>query len=214
MAVKHSIAIALTVAAAAVFVPGSAWADADSERATLQERYATKEGRFFFHGAATALLRDDFFHSPGYGVDAGYYFNEVVGLELRFFNLHSELTRAARELRDEEAYVPDLRAPDALLTAGTRLSWGYGKVLTLGRFVVHFDPQLLVQGGLTFAERRLVPTATAGIGFLTHWRYGIQVKLDLQASVHFEQRNRGMVPATGFFPVFAIGWSPGAEGRR
>lgn len=193
-------------------VPSVASADDGTERDTLQERFAPKDGRFFVHGSATALVRDDFYHSIGYGGDLGYYFNERIGIELRVINLHSRLAHAGEKMREEHDFVPDLRAPDALATVGTRISWGYGKVLTLGQFVVHFDPQLTLHGGLMLAERRLVPTTTAGIGFLTHWQKGIQIKLDLQASVHFEQRTRGTIPAVGFLPVFSIGWSPGAGG--
>lgn len=204
----------LAVACALVVVllsPAAFAEDDEPTRGTLQERFAPKEGRFFFHLAGTAIIRDDFYHSPGYGLDAGYHFNEVLGAELRVHNLHSSLAHAGEQLRDEYSFVPDLRAPDAAFLAGVRASWGYGKVLTLGRFVVHFDPQFLFHGGITLAEERIVPTVETGIGFLTHWQHGIQVKLDLQMSVHFERRNRGIVAATGFVPVLAVGWSPGGR---
>lgn len=185
----------------------------EAETATLQNRYAPKEGRYYGHLGITAIIRDDFYHSPGYGIDAGYYFNETWGVELRAYNLHSRLASAGDRLREEQGFVPDLRAPDAVFALGTRASWGYGKILTMGRFVIHFDPQFLLYGGITLAEERVAPTVTTGIGFLTHWQRGIQVKLDLQMNLHFEQRTRGLIPATGFIPVLAIGWSPPPGGN-
>lgn len=181
---------------------------APAPRATLQERFAPKTGRYSAHLGATAIIRDDFYHSPGYGLDLGYYFNETFGVELRGHNLHSRLTAGGERLRDEQGLVPDLRAPDAKFALGVRASWGYGKILTMDRFVVHFDPQWILHGGITLAEERVVPTVSTGIGFLTHWQYGIQVKLDLQMNFHFEQRERGLVPAMGFIPTLAVGWSP------
>ena len=206
------LAFFLGCVAAVILSPTSIGAEEPPERSTVQERFAPKDGRLYVHGSATALIRDDYYHSVGYGADLGYYFNEFVGAELRAFNFHSRLGHAGRTMREEYDFIPDLRAPDALAVAGGRLSWGYGKVLTAGRFVVHFDPQWTLHGGLMLAERRLVPTATTGIGFLTHWQYGIQIKLDLQLSVHFERRNRGTVPATGFLPILSVGWSPGMGG--
>lgn len=195
-----------------VFAPMSAAADEDPGRATLQERYASKDGRFFAHLGAMTLIRDDYYHTVGYGLDLGYHLSETIGVEGRAFNLHSRLGHAGNVMREEHGFVPDLRAPDAMFEAGTRISWGYGKVLTLGQFVVHFDPQFTLHSGITLAERRIVPTATAGLGFLTHWARGIQVKLDLRMSLFFENRNRGMITSTGFAPILSVGWSPTSEG--
>ena len=193
----------------ALMVPASATADdGGNERPTLQERYASKDGRLYGHLGATMIVRDDFYRSLGYGLDAGYYVNETIGFELRAHNLHTGLTHTGDQMRRDYELVPDMRAPTAAFGAGTRISWGYGKVLTLGDFVVHFDPQFITHAGITLAEERVVPTATIGAGFLTHWQFGIQVKLDLQMSLHIEQRDRGIVPATGFAPVLSVGWSP------
>lgn len=182
--------------------------DSSTARASVQERFAPKTGRFFVHAGGVAMVRDDFYHSFGYGLDGGYYFNETLGVEARAYNLHSRLSHAGRRLRDDYSFVPDLRAPDAHFALGIRTSWGYGKILSFGRFVVHFDPQWTLHGGITLAEERIAPTVSTGLGFLTHWRYGIQAKLDLQMNLHLEQRSRGMVPAFGFLPMLTIGWSP------
>lgn len=202
------------ILAVGLALPALATAEEGVDRPTVHDRFAPKEGRLFAHVAATALVRDDFYDTGGYGGDLGYFFNENWSVELRAFNYHSRLSEAADVLREEHSYVPDIRAPDALFAAGGRLSWGYGKLLTPGPFVIHFDPQIAVHAGVTLAEERFVPTAAAGIGFLTHWQHGIQIKLDLQATVHVERRNRGMIPAIGFMPVLGIGWSPTGEESR
>ncbi len=202
------LTLAIGASTAAADTPANGEDEEPAPRAALQERFAPKEGRFYAHIGGTAIIRDDFYHSPGYGLDAGYYFSETWGVELRAYNLHSRLAHAGERLREEQGFVPDLRAPDALFGLGIRGSWGYGKVLTMERFVIHFDPQWIFHGGITLAEERVVPTVSTGIGFLTHWQHGIQIKLDLQMNLHFENRSRGFIPATGFVPVLAVGWSP------
>jgi outer membrane beta-barrel protein len=192
---------------AAFAVPSIAVADSPAQ-VTVQPRFAEKEGRFALHVAGTTVFRDDFYRTVGYGAEISYYMSEDLGFELRGHNLHSWLSPTADVLREESSLVPDLRAPDALFTVGARWSWGYGKVLTLDRFVVHFDPQVIVHTGITLAEGRVVPTITPGVGFLTHWQHGIQVKMDLQWSIQIEQRQRGWIPSFGFIPVLAVGWSP------
>lgn len=187
------------------------WAQSLAETgapATVQQRFSPKEERVYFHLGGTWLLRDDFYHTLGYGLDLGYHLRENFALELRAFKLHSWLGGAAKELREQQNLLPDLRQPDALFGLGLRLYGGYGKVLTFNRFVTHFDPHLSLHGGITLAEERIVPTAILGAGILTHYRRGVQVKLDLQMLLHLENRLRGWTPALGFLPVLSIGWSP------
>lgn len=177
-------------------------------RATIQERFATKEGRIYLHGSGTHFVRNDFYQTWGYGLDIGYFPSESLGVELRGLNLHSTLSQAAEELRESARVVPDLRAPDALIQGGLRYSWGYGKIASMNRFVVHFDPQLAMHGGVVFAEERIAPILSGGLSFLSHFRFGIQVKLDLHMSLQFESRDRGFSPALGFQPILGFGWSP------
>ena len=211
MGLRHHIYGAMVAAALLVVVglPAPVAAEDDDQRDTLQERYASTDGRMFAHLTTSTIVRDDFYRSFGVGFDGGYFPSEDWGLELRLRQHFTSLSHTGQQMFEDHEMVPDMRAPDTTLEAGGRLSWGYGKVLTLGDFVVHFDPQLLAHGGLTLAEERIVPKISGGIGFLTHWRWGIQAKLDLQISVHFEQRDRGVVPATGFVPLLGVGWSPG-----
>ena len=199
--------------AALIGVSGTAYGET-AARETLQQRFAVKEGRPFFHLAGATLIRDDFYHSLGYGLDAGYFPRESIGLELRLLHMRSRLSAEGQRMREEFDVVPDLRAPQALATVGARISTGYGKVLTPGDYVVHFDPQIVAHVGAMLAERRVVPTATIGLGLLTHWRRGVQVKLDLQMMINGESRNRGWVLATGFFPVLSVGWSPMIGGSQ
>ena len=206
MAMSRQIAIwGLLVAVLVAWHPGVAHSEQGD--ATLQERFASKEGRLYGHATGSALIRDDFYRSLGVGVDAGYYFDEFWGMELRAQRIFTQLSHTGEQMAADHGIAPDMRAPSAFVAAGARFSWGYGKVLTAGDFLVHFDPQLISHAGVTIAEERVVPTMTAGIGFLSHWPWGIQAQLDLQVSLHAENRDRGVVIATGFAPMFSVGWS-------
>ena len=182
--------------------------DSAPTRATVQQRVAPKTGRYHVHATGARLIRDDFYDTWGFGLDLGYHFSEEWGIELRAQKLQSSLSAAADDLRETHGLIPDLRAPSAILLAGPRLSWGYGKVLSFNRFVVYFDPQITLKGGVLFAEDRLIPSFATALGFLGHFGHGFQIKLDLQFSVHIEQRSRGTLPSFGFAPILAIGWSP------
>ena len=214
MGLNHHIfrrLLAVAVIGLLLAVSSPAAADGDDET-TLQERFASKEGRLYAQLGGQALIRDDFYFSPGIGADVGYYFNEQWGAELRGAWYFSRLSHTGEQMAEDHGFAPDMRAPDAAVTAGARYSWGYGKVLATGDFLVHFDPQLVASAGVTFAEERVVPTVNTGVGFLAHWRFGFRTQLDLQASVHVEQRDRGWIPAFGFAPVLSVGWSPPAGG--
>lgn len=215
MVLRFKISLFLLVASLVVVsIPASmAFADGDAG-ATVQERFAPKVGRYYAHAAGTVPLRNDFYTSLGYGLDGGYYFSESWGLELRLINFHSSLGQAGRQVQEEHGLVPDLRAPDALFALGARYSAGYGKILSLDRFVIHFDPQIIFHGGIALAEDRVVPTTMLGVGFLTHWSRGIQFKMDLAFSFQMERRDRGWTPSFGFVPLIGIGWSPGWGGAR
>lgn len=204
--IRHMLTLAVVAVVLAFSLPSAA--DTAGDDFTLQERFASKDGRLYAHLSGTALIRDDFYFSPGLGLEAGYYFNEQLGVELRGRRYYSRLSHTGRQMAEDHQLVPDMRAPQAMVAAGARYSWGYGKVLADGDFLVHFDPQLITHLGVTFAEERVVPTVSAGAGFLAHWRYGFQTRLDLQVSFHAEGRDRGWVVATGFAPVLSVGWSP------
>lgn len=176
-------------------------------RATVQDRFAPKTKSVYGHGTATSHLRNDFYDSFGVGLDAGFYFNESVGVELRGMYLHTTLGDEARSIQERTGLTPDARPQQGLVAAGVRWSLGYGKFLLLDDWVVHFDPQLTLHGGVAIAETRVLPTLLYGFSFLTHWRWGVQIKLDLSLTTQMETRDRGRVTSFGFMPVLGIGWA-------
>lgn len=177
------------------------------ERATVQDRFAPKTESIYGHGLVTSHLRNDFYDSFGIGADVGYYFNESVGIELRGMYLHTTLGDEARGIQENTGLTPDARPQQGLAAAGVRWSFGYGKFLLLDDWVVHFDPQLTLHGGVAFAETRILPTLLYGLSFLTHWRWDIQVKLDLTLTTQVEARDRGRVTSFGFMPILGVGWA-------
>ncbi len=179
----------------------------ESTRATVQKRFATKKHHAYAHLSGAAPIRDDFYHSLGAGLDVGYYFSESFGAELRWLWMANWEVDAAADIREETGFIPDARRQNMLLTAGGRYSLGYGKVLVLDDFVVHFDPQLTGGAGVALAEGRVLPTATVGLSVLTHYARGVQAKLDLQMAFQLENRNRGWVASLSFLPMLGVGMS-------
>lgn len=179
---------------------------AQSPRPTVQNRFATKTDTFYAHLTGAASLRNDFYHSLGGGLDAGYYFNETFGLELRWLWMANWEVDAAETIREDTGLIPDARPQNMLFEARSRYSFGYGKIL-VSDSVVHFDPQLTFGAGVALAEGRVLPTTTLGVALLTHYAYGIQAKLDLQLAFQLENRDRGWVPSFGFVPVLGVGWN-------
>lgn len=197
--------VAMSIALAASSAPASAQ-DA-AERPTVQRRFATKKGSIYLHATGTTHIRNDFYDSFGGGADLGFYPAESLGFELRALLLDTRLSNAALDVQERTGLTPDARPQSLIATIGPRWSFGYGKMLTLGRWVVHFDPQLALHAGVARADRRLLPSAVLAGALLVHLRWGIQVKVDLGLTVQGEQRDRGWVVTAGFLPVLGIGWN-------
>lgn len=196
----------------AIAAPASA-AEPSDERPTIQRRFAPKKQSVYLHATGTTHVRNDFYDTYGVGADLGYYPWESLGIELRGVFLQTRLSPAARDLQERTGLTPDARPQSLLATLGPRWSLGYGKILAFNSFVVHFDPQLVLGGGVARAESRWLPTGLAGLSLLLHFKWGIQAKLDLNASIQGEKRERGWVPSVGFMPVLGVGWNLGL-GRK
>ena len=175
---------------------------------TVQERFAVKAETVSLHLLGAAQFRGDFYHRVGYGASLAYYPWEELGLELRAIGYHAWLTPAAETLRRETGLIPDTRAPIAAVLVGGRISFGYGKIQLGDAAILHFDPQVVVQLGATFAEEdRLLPTAMVGLSLLLHFELGFQAQIDLLATIDLEERNaRGWIASIGFAPVLSVGW--------
>jgi outer membrane beta-barrel protein len=198
----------LTIAVVALLVGAPSLATAQEERPTVQRRFARKQNSVYAHVTGTAHIRNDFYDSFGAGADLGWYPWESFGVEVRALFLETRLSAAAQNVKERTGLTPDARPQGMVFTAGGRWSFGYGKILALKKFVMHFDPQLTVTGGVARAERRILPTAITSLSLLTHFRWGIQVKLDLGTTIQMEKRtDRGWVPTLGFLPVLGVGWN-------
>ncbi|MCG8416683.1 MAG: hypothetical protein MJE77_01915 [Proteobacteria bacterium] len=197
--------VIMAVIAMAVLCGVATAASAD-QPPTFQRRYAAKTGTFHANLIAATHLRNDFYNSYGIGVSAGYYPVERWGVELQFIGLRTRLNDAARNIKEQTGLTPDARPQQLMATAGARMSLGYGKVLLPGDFLVHFDPQVVVQSGIAVADRRIVPTVLLAPSLLLHLKWGLQVCIDLNMSYQLEPRDRGRVSSFGFFPNVGIGW--------
>lgn len=196
------------ILAAALLVVGATPSRAqDSDRPTIQHRFAEKAGAVYGHATLMTQIRNDYYDSVGFGADAGYYPSESLGLEVRWLYLISSLNRAAADVKERTGLTPDARPQHMMMTVGARYSIGYGKMLVGRELIVHFDPQFTTHGGIALAEKRVLPTFKAGLSLLAHFKWGLQAKVDLLGAFQMEDRNRGWVPSFGFVPVFGIGWN-------
>ncbi len=201
------------LAAILAFVFSAPVSAQDDARPTVQRRYAPKKQSVFVHGTGTVHIRNDFYDSYGFGADLGYYPWEELGVEARFLLLQTRLSGPAKDVQERTGLTPDARPQSMLLTLGPRYSFGYGKILALRTFVVHFDPQLVLGAGVARAETRWLPSGLVGASLLLHFKWGIQAKIDLNASIQSEKRDRGWVTSVGFMPVLGLGWNL-ALGKR
>jgi outer membrane beta-barrel protein len=188
----------------ALVTPSAVYAD-DGPRPMIQPRFAIKQGTAHLHLTGTTQVRNDFYDSFGGGFDLGYYWHENWGGELRLVMLHTTLSQAARNVQSQTGLSPDARAQDFMTLSGIRYSFGYGKIQSFNRFIVHFDPQFTLYGGTAFAQGRIIPTMTTGLSLLSHFRYGLQLKIDLSMVAQLERRDRGWVPSFGFSPFLGFG---------
>lgn len=201
--------IAAIVAGAAFWLGGLQLAEAEEsdDRPTIQERFDTKDGEVFLHAIVNTQIRNDYYDSIGVGADVGTYLNESIGLEARWAWVHSGLNAAAADVKERTGLTPDARPQHMWMLLGARYSIGYGKFVVGDGLLVHFDPQAFGRGGIALAENRVLPTFTAGLSLLTHYKWGLQAKFDLAGSFQLENRRRGVVTSFGFVPTLGIGWS-------
>lgn len=189
-------------------------ADENDDKPTIQDRFAVKESSVYGHLTGLTHIRNDFYSTFGFGIDAGYYPFESLGFEARWEILESNLTETALDLKDRTGLTPDAQPQRMMFLAGARWSFGYGKILILDNWVAHFDPQLTLHGGVALAETRTLPTFKLGPSLVVHFAWGIQAKLDLPMSIQVEGRDRGSVTSFGFAPMLGVGWSWNFGGER
>lgn len=181
-------------------------ADEALERPTIQRRFAPKDKLLFGNASIMKHVRDDFYSSWGYGADVGFFVAEQWGLELRYLKLNTSLDDSAVDLKERIGLTPDARPQGHWLQLGARYAPGYGKLLMWESLVLHFDPQIVVHGGVALAEARVLPSFNVALSLLGHFRWGLKLKVDLGASVQGEHRERGWIWTLGFAPVLGLGW--------
>lgn len=203
---QQAPAAAAAPAAASPTTQAAGVEQADQERPTIQRRFAPKRSLLFANASIMTHVRDDFYSSWGYGADLGYFFNERFGMELRYLRLNTSLDDAAIDLKERIGLTPDARPQSQWINLGVRYAPGYGKLLMWESLVLHFDPQLVIHGGVALAEARVLPSFNVALSLLGHFRWGIKLKVDLGASIQGEKRERGWIWTTGFAPVLGLGW--------
>jgi hypothetical protein len=139
--------------------------------------------------------------------------SDSYGLELSARHLWTSLSDEAVALRDSYGLTPDARPQSWAYSIGLLLGAGYAKAL-LGAGVTHIDPIIGLHLGLAHADERLIPTLRGVISPVLLMRDGLKVRLELAATVQFEQRERGLVMSTGFLPGLSVGWGETTKALR
>ena len=176
---------------------------ARAEGVRVEPRLFVKQGHFFTSFGGAWLERGDYWLNPGLSFTATYYPSESGGPEARLLWFFSSLNDSAQRVAAATGFVPDARAPQALLLAGWRQSLTYGKVALAGE-AIHFDLQGALHGGGLFTDRGLAPAVGASAGILARLNRWVFLQLDVGALLSFDQRQRGGA-ALGLLPVLLAG---------
>lgn len=172
----------------------------------IQNRYASNAHATLLFAGVDYLERRDYYVSPGMRLGVAHFLTEALGIELQVSRYFSQLSGSAERLQQTYGVLPDSRAPQWLVVGGLRAALGYGKLMVSGLgTVVHFQPQILVQGGLHAFEGDVGPSGLAGLGLLVHGTSRFFVRLDGAVSLDMESRTTGTVAAIGFLPSLVAG---------
>jgi len=137
--------------------------------------------------------------------DLSYSFTDTFGASLGVRHLWTSLSDEALILRDRYGLTPDARPQSWSVSLGGLFGLGYAKAL-LSSAVAHIDPVVGLQLGLTTADERLIPTVELSALPTILLAGGLKLRIELSATVQFEQRERGLVVSTGFLPSLTVGW--------
>jgi hypothetical protein len=199
-------AIALVVLAAA----RAAAAEDLRPDVRIQRRFVEQKHRFALYAGFAYLGRGDFYRSPGVEAALSFYPIERLAIDLRgawFFTYPSD---ELREVTSRTGFLPDSRPSKASVLIGARYSLGYAKLRVTSKWVLHFEPQLFLYGGIHVTSGAQSPTAVApmgeiGLGFLLYATSHIQVRLDAGLTVGGEQRTSYVV-VVGGYPTVSAGF--------
>lgn len=175
------------------------------KRPTVQERFAPRVRSLNIWAGGVAHIRDDYYTSYGAKADLSYFFNDTLGVSLGARHLWTSLSDEALILRDRYGLTPDARPQSWHVSLGALMGLGYAKAL-LSNAIAHVDPVVGLQLGLSSADERLIPTIELSALPTLLLAKGLKVRLELSATVQFEQRERGLVVSTGFLPSVSVGW--------
>lgn len=160
-------------------------------RYAVEARAFSKASRAFVRVGGIYLAREDFWISPGLTLEGGYHFDERWGIDVSSSLYFSTLDAAARQLREQQGFLPEAQQPILRLMAGPRYAFGYGKLLVedLG-VVLHFDLSLALRAGVLVTNRSTNPggelalAVQVGLGTFLVW-------LELGAGLGYEDRSTG-----------------------
>lgn len=121
-----------------------------TEVSVLQKRFLPKTGRGQIFGGVSLTTNDPFYNTVGATLKGSYFFSEMLGLELQYFNLSSSEAKATKELYEVQSIGTDsLSYTKEYL--GLALLWVpiYGKMTWFNKKIIPFDFYFGAGGGQT-----------------------------------------------------------------
>jgi outer membrane beta-barrel protein len=121
-----------------------------SEVSVLQKRFLPKTGRGQIFAGLSLTTNDPFYNTVGATLKGSYFFSEMWGIELQYYNLTSSEAKATKELYDVQNIGTDSLSYTKQYL-GANVVWVpiYGKLTWFNKKIVPFDFYFGLGGGQT-----------------------------------------------------------------
>jgi hypothetical protein len=174
--------------------------------ATVEARVLEKRGTVTPTVSAVWLDRFDLRASPGVAFALTHYVSEIFAIDyvsgayLRTVDLPQAVA-----LRESTGFAIDRAQPIALVTAGVRVAFAYGKaMIERTGAVLHFSPEVSAHVGTLITDRGAYPAADVGLGLRVLLASRLTLYLDYKLVLSLEGRPVGLV--VGGMPSLGLGW--------
>jgi hypothetical protein len=180
-----------------------------AKRYTVQNRFAQISKAIIIHSSFVTHQRDDYYDSIGFGLGASYFFNEKIGINLKWNRLFTSLGDEVSPFRDQ-GLVPDAAPQKNWILLGAEYALGYGKMLSFEN-IFQFDAIFSTHIGFATADQRYLPTLLLSFSPIFYLKSLFKIRIDLGLNLQVENRTRGAVWSTGFVPGIGLSWGGSFE---
>lgn len=127
--------------------------------AVIQRRYLPKTHRFELFPNLGIITNQAFFMSSSLGLNFGFYFSELLGLELSYASLSTSERKVTTDLR-EKAGITTQSFINSESYMGADIKWSpiFGKMAFSNRSIIPFDMYFALGGGQMRTNQNTQPT--------------------------------------------------------